>query len=106
MNRSDGLMGLASMRTRTCPGPHFGAGTSLTSSTTAGSPQREQTTAFIGVASFRETHTYYMRRRLLRVVQLLQQAPRLGVLRVVAQGLFEFLAGKLPLLALQHRPCQ
>src|SRR5947209_5743098 len=46
MNRSEGLMGLASMRTRTCPLPHTGGGTSRTCRTCSGSPQRSQTTAF------------------------------------------------------------
>src|SRR5438445_7660794 len=35
------------MRTRTCPGPGVGTGTSRTSRTSAGSPKRSKTTAFI-----------------------------------------------------------
>src|SRR5436305_13264392 len=50
MNRTEGLIGLASMRMRTCPRPHGGDGTSRTCSTFSGSPQASQTTAFMVVS--------------------------------------------------------
>src|SRR5260370_11446534 len=46
--RSDGLIGLANMRTRTSPGPGSGTGTSLrTCKTCSGSPHCSQTMAFM-----------------------------------------------------------
>src|SRR6266446_59160 len=41
-------MGEVSMRTRTCPGPGSGVGNSRTCKTSAGSPKRSKTTAFMG----------------------------------------------------------
>src|SRR5205814_1376334 len=50
-SKSDGLTGLASIRTRTWPRAGFGSGRSRTWSTCSGSPQRSNTMAFILVPS-------------------------------------------------------
>jgi len=47
VRKSAGPIGLASMRTRTCPGPGSGSGTSRTCKISAGSPNRSNTTAFM-----------------------------------------------------------
>src|SRR4051794_23409608 len=53
-SRSDGLTGLAIIRTRTSPGPGSGTGTSRTCNTSAGSPNRSKTAALIGTVSIPE----------------------------------------------------
>src|SRR5262249_37627026 len=58
-NRSDGLMGLAIMRTRTCLGPGSGTGRSRSWRTSTGSPKRSNTIAFMGVSPVQEVREPY-----------------------------------------------